>query len=207
MLDGIVNAVVSMGRLPLWGLSLVMGYLLGAIPMGYLVAKANGVDILNVGSGSTGGTNVMRTCGKPAGLFVYLLDFAKAVGPVLLLRWLVPEELALHVIVGFIIIVGHSKSIFLGGKGGKSAMSSLGVITALSPFGGLVCAILATTLILTTRIVSIASLTTGTLSGFIMYLFGAPSVYCLFGVLGGIYVWIRHKDNVKRLMAGTENKI
>jgi len=196
-----------MNPILLWVITLLIGYVIGSIPMGYIVAKAKGVDIMAVGSGSTGGTNVMRACGKPAGLLVYYLDFLKAFGTVFLMRSLVPEMSWLHVVLGLIIIIGHSKSIFLGGKGGKSAMSSLGVITALSLMGGLACAILAATLIFTTRIVSIASITTGTLSGVIMYLFGAPIPYALFGALAAVYVWIRHKDNVKRLLAGTESKI
>ncbi|MFN7311644.1 MAG: glycerol-3-phosphate 1-O-acyltransferase PlsY [Vampirovibrionales bacterium] len=192
----------------IWGGSLLLGYLMGAIPMGYLVAKLfYNKDITQEGSGNTGGTNVMRLCGKNAGLAVYALDFIKAALPVLLLRYLLPQESWLHVLIGIIAIVGHSKSVFLGFKGGKSAMSSLGVIFALSPYSALVLGVLAVTLILSTRVVSIASLTAAFLATPVMYLFGSPKPYLSFTVAACILVFLRHRDNIKRLMAGTENKI
>jgi glycerol-3-phosphate acyltransferase PlsY len=192
----------------LWGASLLLGYLMGAIPMGYLVAKLfYKKDITQEGSGNTGGTNVMRLCGKTAGLAVYGLDFIKAALPVLLFKFLVPQNAWLHVAVGVLAIVGHSKSIFLGFKGGKSAMSSLGVIFALSPFSALILGVLSVILILSTRLVSVASLTGAFLAPLLMYLLGSPKPYVGFGVVACVLVFLRHRDNIKRLLAGTENKI
>jgi glycerol-3-phosphate acyltransferase PlsY len=192
----------------LWGASLLVGYLMGAIPMGYLVAKLfYKKDITQEGSGNTGGTNVMRLCGKTAGLAVYGLDFIKAALPVLLFKFLFPQNAWLHVAVGVLAIVGHSKSIFLGFKGGKSAMSSLGVIFALSPFSALILGVLSVILILSTRLVSVASLTGAFLAPILMYLLGSPKPYVGFGVVACVLVFLRHRDNIKRLLAGTENKI
>lgn len=192
----------------LWGASLLLGYLMGAIPMGYLVAKLfYKKDITQEGSGNTGGTNVMRLCGKTAGLAVYALDFIKAALPVLLFKFLFPQNAWLHVAVGVLAIVGHSKSIFLGFKGGKSAMSSLGVIFALSPFSALILGVLSVILILSTRLVSVASLTGAFLAPILMYLLGSPKPYVGFGVVACVLVFLRHRDNIKRLLAGTENKI
>jgi glycerol-3-phosphate acyltransferase PlsY len=192
----------------LWGASLLLGYLMGAIPMGYLVAKLfYKKDITQEGSGNTGGTNVMRLCGKTAGLAVYGLDFIKAALPVLLFKFLFPQNAWLHVAVGVLAIVGHSKSIFLGFKGGKSAMSSLGVIFALSPFSALILGVLSVILILSTRLVSVASLTGAFLAPILMYLLGSPKPYVGFGVVACVLVFLRHRDNIKRLLAGTENKI
>jgi acyl phosphate:glycerol-3-phosphate acyltransferase len=192
----------------LWGASLLVGYLMGAIPMGYLVAKLfYKKDITQEGSGNTGGTNVMRLCGKTAGLAVYALDFIKAALPVLLFKFLFPQNAWLHLAVGVLAIVGHSKSIFLGFKGGKSAMSSLGVIFALSPFSALILGVLSVILILSTRLVSVASLTGAFLAPISMYLLGSPKPYVGFGVVACVLVFLRHRDNIKRLLAGTENKI
>lgn len=192
----------------LWGASLLVGYLMGAIPMGYLVAKLfYKKDITQEGSGNTGGTNVMRLCGKTAGLAVYALDFIKAASPVLLFKFLFPQNAWLHLAVGVLAIVGHSKSIFLGFKGGKSAMSSLGVIFALSPFSALILGVLSVILILSTRLVSVASLTGAFLAPILMYLLGSPKPYVGFGVVACVLVFLRHRDNIKRLLAGTENKI
>jgi glycerol-3-phosphate acyltransferase PlsY len=192
----------------LWGASLLVGYLMGAIPMGYLVAKLfYKKDITQEGSGNTGGTNVMRLCGKTAGLAVYALDFIKAALPVLLFKFLFPQDAWLHLAVGVLAIVGHSKSIFLGFKGGKSAMSSLGVIFALSPFSALILGVLSVILILSTRLVSVASLTGAFLAPILMYLLGSPKPYVGFGVVACVLVFLRHRDNIKRLLAGTENKI
>ena len=192
----------------LWGASLLVGYLMGAIPMGYLVAKLfYKKDITQEGSGNTGGTNVMRLCGKTAGLAVYALDFIKAALPVLLFKFLFPQDAWLHLAVGVLAIVGHSKSIFLGFKGGKSAMSSLGVIFALSPFSALILGVLSVILILSTRLVSVASLTGAFLAPLLMYLLGSPKPYVGFGVVACVLVFLRHRDNIKRLLAGTENKI
>jgi glycerol-3-phosphate acyltransferase PlsY len=192
----------------LWGASLLVGYLMGAIPMGYLVAKLfYKKDITQEGSGNTGGTNVMRLCGKTAGLAVYALDFIKAALPVLLFKFLFPQNAWLHLAVGVLAIVGHSKSIFLGFKGGKSAMSSLGVIFALSPFSALILGVLSVILILSTRLVSVASLTGAFLAPILMYLLGSPKPYVGFGVVACVLVFLRHRDNIKRLLAGTENKI
>lgn len=192
----------------LWGASLLLGYLMGAIPMGYLVAKLfYKKDITQEGSGNTGGTNVMRLCGKKAGLAVYALDFIKAALPVLLFKFLFPQDAWLHLAVGVLAIVGHSKSIFLGFKGGKSAMSSLGVIFALSPFSALILGVLSVILILSTRLVSVASLTGAFLAPILMYLLGSPKPYVGFGVVACVLVFLRHRDNIKRLLAGTENKI
>jgi glycerol-3-phosphate acyltransferase PlsY len=181
---------------------------MGAIPMGYLVAKwVYQKDITSEGSGNTGGTNVMRLCGKPAGFAVYFLDFTKAFVPVWLIMNTLPEFTWLHVACGFILILGHSKSVFLNFKGGKSAMSSLGVITALSPLSALILGGLAGSIILGTRMVSIGSIVTAISAPIVMYVFHCPMPYVAFAGLASLLVVLRHQDNIKRLWAGTENKI
>ncbi|XVJ52014.1 MAG: glycerol-3-phosphate 1-O-acyltransferase PlsY [Vampirovibrio sp.] len=192
----------------LWGGALVVAYLMGSLPTGYLIAKLfYNIDITQEGSGNTGGTNVMRLCGKTAGFSVYGLDFLKAFLPVFLLRQLLPADSWLHLAVGVCAIIGHSKSIFLKFKGGKSAMSSLGVIAALSPLGSLFLGGLAVTLILSTRMVSVGSMITGICAAPLLFFLGSPLPYVGFCFLAAILVLLRHRDNIKRIMAGTERKI
>jgi acyl phosphate:glycerol-3-phosphate acyltransferase len=179
------------------------------LPAGYLIGRIGyGIDLTKEGSGSTGGTNVMRLCGKKAGALAYFLDFAKAAVPLLILRYLSPDHHVLHLAFGISVIIGHSKSIFLGGKGGKSAMSSLGVIFALSPLAGVICGVMAVSIILITRMVSVGSIVTGLLSWLVMYLVGdVPLAYILFTAFAGLFVLYRHVDNVKRIINGTERRI
>ena len=123
------------------GLLLAMAYLLGSIPTGYLVAKLlKGIDIREHGSGNTGATNVLRVVGKPAGISVLIIDLLKGVAAIMGTRWLYPlsqsnpsaSTLAwLVTLSGLLAILGHSRSIWLGFTGGKSAATGLGVILAL----------------------------------------------------------------------------
>ncbi len=208
MLNAFYAFLSSMPIWLLWLTCLLIAYLMGAIPMGYLIAKfVFQKDITSEGSGNTGGTNVMRLCGKPAGFAVYLLDFTKAFLPIWVLTQNFTEMPWLHVVAGFILIFGHSKSIFLNFKGGKSAMSSLGVIAALSPLSALLLASIAGLTIFFTRTVSIGSLMTAISAPIVMYLFHCPMPYVIFASLACFFVILRHRDNLKRLWAGTENKI
>jgi glycerol-3-phosphate acyltransferase PlsY len=182
-------------------------FVLGSIPFGYLIPKLFfNMNIMEHGSGNTGGTNVWRVCGKPAGAATYLLDFLKAFIPVTVVLGLYPDAKLFHIIVGIAVIVGHSKSMFLGWKGGKSAMSSLGAVVALCPPAGLVCALMALTIILVTRIVSIGSIITGSLVWLVFLFFQAPLPYIIYTVFIGLFILIRHKPNIQRLLQGTEHR-
>jgi glycerol-3-phosphate acyltransferase PlsY len=190
-----------------WAICLLVGYVIGSLPFGYWLPKwFQGVDIREHGSGNTGGTNVLRTCGKPLGIATYALDFFKAFIPVYILREGFPSESLLHVAFGLTIIIGHAKTFLLNFKGGKSAISTLGCLFAFSPLGGLVCAVLAVALMRITRIVSIGSMVTAAVAWAILWFFKAPLPYVLFTAVAGVLVIYLHKANIARLLAGTENK-
>jgi glycerol-3-phosphate acyltransferase PlsY len=190
-----------------WGLWLLIGYVIGSLPFGYWLPKwFQGIDIREYGSGNTGGTNVLRTCGKPLGIATYVLDFFKAFAPVFLLTQLTPTEYGLHIAFGLMITIGHAKTFLLNFKGGKSAMSTLGCLFAFSPFGGLACAILAITVMRLTRIVSVGSIVTASLAWLILWLLKTPIPYVIFTAIAGILVIVLHRANIGRLLAGTENK-
>ncbi len=198
------------------GLALLLGaYLLGSLPTGYLVAKVvKGIDIRQYGSGNTGATNVLRVVGKPAALGVFLVDLAKGSGAVLLIGWLLPLVLPNLALVpwgvalgGILAILGHSKSIWLGWGGGKSAATGLGVLLALAwPVGlGVLltfCAVLAAT-----RIVSLGSMTAAIAAVILMAVLQQPLAYIAVAIAGSLYVILRHRSNIERLLAGTEPRI
>jgi acyl phosphate:glycerol-3-phosphate acyltransferase len=200
-------------------LQILAAYLIGSIPTGYWIGKARGIDVRKVGSCSTGATNVYRSVGKLAGIATLIIDLLKGLLPVIYSQK-ISHELALTVgnlafnlsdiapvLVALTTIIGHSKSIFLGMQGGKSAATGLGTMLALSPpAGGLT---FATWLIVvfTSKIVSLASMTAAVANVGYMIFFQAPRAFVIYSVIGCLYVVIRHKANIKRLMNGTEAKI
>jgi acyl phosphate:glycerol-3-phosphate acyltransferase len=190
-------------------------YLLGSFPFGYLAGRLlKGIDIRDVGSGSTGATNVLRALGKGPAIVVFSLDVFKGLLAVLLMG-----TVARHLAVGLesghlwivaaaiLVMLGHSKSIWLGFSGGKSVATSLGVLLALcwpvglSTFGAFLVTLAVT------RIVSISSIVGAMAVMALMVAFGQPLAYCLFVVAGGSYVIGRHRANIGRLLAGTEPKL
>lgn len=196
---------------------ILLSYVLGSIPTGYWVVKAvKGVDIRQIGSGSTGATNVLRAAGKGAALFVLIADILKGFVPVFgatmlegslwgTLPFYYPH--LIPVLVAIIAIIGHSKSIFLNFTGGKSAATTLGTLYGLNPPAATLTFGLWLLIVLTTKIVSLASITAAIACPVLMYLCGAPPAVLVFSMVAAVYVVLRHKANIKRIMAGTEAKL
>ncbi|MCF4969242.1 glycerol-3-phosphate 1-O-acyltransferase PlsY [Nostoc sp. CMAA1605] len=210
--------------LSLCGVVVIIAYLLGSFPTGYIAVKQlKGIDIREVGSGSTGATNVLRTLGKGAGAFVLLVDCLKGVLAIALVYYLfsfasnqnlIPTTVDvtlwqpwLVTIVGLAAILGHSKSIFLGFTGGKSVATSLGILLAMSWQVGLATLGVFAVVVAISRIVSLSSISGAIAVSIVMVIFHQPLPYILFGVAGGFYVVFRHRTNIERLLAGTEPKI
>jgi len=189
-------------------LFLLLGYLIGALPTGYLVVKRmTGQDIRQIGSGGTGATNVRRVVGKQAALFVLLVDFHKGFIPVVLAQKCLPGHYWVHIAVALLAMVGHSRSIFLGFTGGKSAATGLGAMLALSWPVALICGVMAYLLTKTTKIQAIGSLTATLLSPVLAYFFHIPKAYLVFTILSAVMVTYLHKGNIIRLIRGRENSI
>ncbi|MBY0450259.1 MAG: glycerol-3-phosphate 1-O-acyltransferase PlsY [Cyanobacteria bacterium] len=196
---------------------LLIAYLLGSIPTGYWVAKKlKNIDIREHGSGNTGATNVGRVVGKKAGLFVLLIDFLKGFLPVLALRlWLLPVGTPglpvpaewIHTAVAILTMLGHSRSIFLKFAGGKAAITGLGAVIALMPLAGTILGALAYTIIKLSKTVSIGSMTAAIIAPFLAALMGYPVAYQTFSALSALLVVYLHRSNIKRLLAGTENRL
>jgi acyl phosphate:glycerol-3-phosphate acyltransferase len=191
-------------------------YLLGSFPTGYLAGKLlKGIDIREHGSGSTGATNVLRTLGKVPGSAVLLTDVLKGVAAVslvsLVTQWVEIDKLfagdtrsLLVVGAAAMAIIGHSKSVWLGFKGGKSVATGLGVLLAMNWQVALLTLGMFGISIAITRIVSISSIMGALAVSVFMAIYQQPLAYVVFTAIGGAYVIWLHRTNIQRLMAGTE---
>jgi glycerol-3-phosphate acyltransferase PlsY len=193
----------------------LLAYVAGSIPTGYWIGLSKGVDIRTVGSGSTGATNVLRSVGKKEALIVVIVDIAKGYLPAWWAMTLEPSlwpslglpPCTVPVAVALMSVVGHSRSIFLGFKGGKSAATGIGTCLALNlPAAGIIFAAWVIVLA-TSKIVSLASIGASAVAPFVFYFCGAPPAIIGFAVVGSVYVIARHRANLKRLMNGTEPRI
>ena len=190
--------------------TIIVAYIIGSIPTGYLIVKGKtGQDIRTIGSGSTGATNVKRVLGKKWFFIVMFLDALKGATPVLLASILVGSVLGglAPVLAAVGVLVGHSKSIFLGFQGGKSVASGVGTILALNWLVGLSIALIWGVITYSTKYVSVGSIIALALSPVLMWAFGAPIAYIGYCTLGAIYIIYLHRTNIQRLIAGNENKV
>ncbi len=189
----------------------LVAYVIGSIPTGYLIVKAKtGQDIRTIGSGSTGATNVKRVLGKNYFFLVMILDAIKGALPVVLAKLFATVGLSIGlapVVAAVAVIIGHSKSVFLQFKGGKSVASGVGTILALNWIVGLIIALVWGVITYTTKYVSVGSIIALVVSPFVMYFLGAPIAYVAYCALGAIYIVYLHRENIKRLIQGNENKV
>jgi acyl-phosphate glycerol 3-phosphate acyltransferase len=194
------------------------GYLVGSIPVGYLVARARGVDIFRHGSGNVGATNVGRVLGRPFGVLVFALDFAKGALPVLAALAL-GDRLTdgggwwhsggLAVLTGLAAFLGHLFPLYLGLRGGKGVATGTGVVAVLAPVPALAALAAWLVTVIASRYVSLASLLS------VLALWAAQfhanpdwadprTAFCL---LAGALVIVKHRANLSRLVQGRENQL
>jgi len=199
---------------------LVTSYLLGSIPTAYIFGRVlKGIDIRQHGSGNVGATNALRVLGKKAGITVLLLDILKGFIAVFFLSGLiaphflaVPKEM-LGVIFGVICICGHNWTIFLQFKGGKGMATTLGVLIGLAvniPGLKIVLGLSILAWILAfifSRIVSLASVISAIALPVFMIVFKQSGFLIAVSILLSVFVIIRHKANIKRILEGKEAKI
>lgn len=194
---------------------LILAYFLGSTPTGFAIAKLfQGIDIREHGSGNTGATNVFRVVGKQAGITVLLIDLLKGLIAVLIARWVMTSlgaDVTLSIwtqtLAALFAIVGHSRSIWLNFTGGKSAATGLGVLLALAWPVGLGTAIVFGIVFALSRTVSLGSISAATAAPLLMFVTGQPLLFALLALLGGVYVIVRHRSNISRLLSGTEPKL
>lgn len=185
--------------------ALVLGYLSGSIPFGLILTRAAGLgDIRNIGSGNIGATNVLRTGNKKIAAATLVLDALKAAVPVLVARYFWGEEAAMLAAVG--AFLGHCFPVWLGFKGGKGVAVMIGSLFALAwPVGIIFCAVWLI-IAFARKISSLAALTAAATAPIFAYLFGSP-LLALTVIVLALLLFFQHRENIARLLKGTEPKI
>lgn len=183
----------------------ILAYLIGSIPSGLIIGKGLfGTDVRQFGSKNIGATNTYRALGLKAALPVFICDALKGAIGVFLLASYGP---AFAILGGILAMVGHNWSIFLGFKGGRGVATGLGVLIALSPLVAIICFAIWGIIVYPTKLVSLGSIIAAAAVPLLMFLTGQSWWYVGFGVLAALFVILRHRDNIIRLLSGKELKV
>ncbi len=216
--------LVELGLLP-------VAYLLGSIPTGYVAGRLAGIDIREHGSGSTGATNVWRCVGKGAGITVFAIDLLKGT----LAVWLMQHSRDINTLIqpllsnnaqtassvpafgiaqewfvvaaAMLVLIGHSRSCWIGFKGGKSVATGLGILVGINWLVALVAFGLWSATMAIWRTVSISSIIAAIAVPVLMFITQSPLEYLLLTCVGGLFVIWRHRSNIERILQGTEPRI
>ena len=186
---------------------LLIAYLLGAIPFGYLLVKwKTGADVRAAGSGNIGATNVMRTTRRAAGVVTLLLDIAKGYAAVWIAGRLTEQDVLWMSLAALAVMAGHAYPVFLGFKGGKAVASFVGAFLCLSPWALAVETVVFVVVVIATRHISMGSIVgSATLPLSVWLVAKAPWPVVVASAIAGGFVIYRHSSNIRRLHAGTEN--
>ncbi len=188
-----------------------IGYLIGSIPTGLLVGRvARGIDIREFGSGRTGFTNVVRTIGAKWGAVALIGDLAKGVVPVLIAR-LVSDEPFVQAAAGLAAAVGHDWPVFAGFQGGRGVATSFGAALAMSPIPAAALVPFGIGLVAVTRMVSVMSVGMAPVLAIVFVVLAATGfhswAYAVYAICAAVLVLVLHRENIERILAGTEPKI
>ena len=181
----------------------ILSYLLGSVPSGFLVGSSAGVDVRSAGSGNIGATNVARTLGWKKGLVTLFADVAKGFLPVLAAH-LLDLGNAAAAVAGLAAFAGHLYPVFLRFKGGKGVATATGVYLAAMPLGILVVLGVFVLVVLAGRRVSLASMSAAVLAPVAAWALSYPEEVAWMSLVIGFLVVLRHRENIRRLMAGEE---
>jgi len=183
-----------------------LSYLLGSIPAGLLLAKAKGRDPRRIGSGNIGATNVMRAAGRGLGIVTLFCD---------VLKGFIPTWLAMHTgqpvcvvaAAGFAAFAGHLFPLYLKFRGGKGVATALGVFLAMKPLAVLVDLIFFLAVLFAGGYVSLGSLAAAALMPVALLAFDVPACFVLTCAIMAVFIIVKHKDNIKRLLRSEEHRI
>ena len=185
----------------------LLGYVFGSIPCGlWLVQAFHGIDIRNYGSGNIGTTNVFRTVGPKTAAAVLVGDMLKGVLALCIISKFTADPFVVAV-TAIGALLGHNYSLFLGFKGGKGVATGLCLFLYMLPWGAVAGFSVWAVVVLITRYVSLGSVIAALVAAATGWYLKYPLPYMVFGTLACLFVIIRHKDNINRLMNGTESKI
>jgi len=182
---------------------LLFAYLLGSVPTGLLLGFLSGVDVRRSGSGNVGATNVARVVGKPQGLITLAGDGAKGFIPVFFSLQL-DFGLAMTSLVALAAFAGHLYPVFLKFHGGKGVATALGIFLALAPLATVVLLLAFFFVALVTRVVSLASLAAAGMAPIVFWLFSYPPLLIWLSLLMALWIALRHRENIQRLISGRE---
>ena len=185
---------------------MLLGYLLGSVPTGYLVGRTFGVDVRIVGSGNIGTANVLRAAGKWAAILTLVGDMLKGFAPVVVAR-VATDDLWVHAGVALAAVVGHCWPVFLKFKGGKAVATGAGTSIGLAPVVGLGLFAFWWAVVLVSRYTSLGAIAVMIVSPVVFLLTGQPLAYVVYTVVGGALVLWRHRENARALIGGTERKV
>lgn len=180
-------------------------YLIGSIPTGVILGRACGIDVRNEGSGNIGATNLYRTIGRKVGVITLIGDCLKGFVPVMAVKYsMLPSDYAVW--VGLAAFCGHVFSVFLKFKGGKGVATALGVFLALAPLAVAIAVGIFAVLMFYWRYVSLGSIGAAAAIPFAVALLGGSKTLTTVTLIIALVVIYRHHENIRRLIAGTENK-
>jgi acyl phosphate:glycerol-3-phosphate acyltransferase len=214
LIAAVVVVFLTMKAAPVaakYAVVLPLAYLLGSIPWGYfLLHWQRGIDIREYGSGRTGMSNVLRTAGGRVATAVLLLDLGKGVLAVLLAREIIGTTSG-EVVAGLLTLIGHNWPVFLKFRGGRGIATGLGSLSIMAPLAAVIGMIVFIPITLISRYLSLGSITgviTSCLSLLALALVGMySSTYAWYAFVGGAVIIWQHRDNIQRLMRGTERRL
>lgn len=183
----------------------LVAYVIGSIPSGLIIGKGLfQTDVRQFGSKNIGATNTYRVLGLKAALPVFLCDALKGALGVCLLA---PYGPSYAILGGILAMVGHNWSLFLGFKGGRGVATGLGVLIALSPLVALIAFVIWGIIVYPTKLVSLGSIVAAASVPLLMYVTDQSLWYVGFGALAALFVIVRHRENIVRLLRGKELKV
>jgi glycerol-3-phosphate acyltransferase PlsY len=187
---------------------LVIGYVLGCIQTSYIIGRIKGIDLRNYGSGNLGATNALRVMGKKLGLITFACDILKAVAAFMIAKYALSQGDLGGLYAGFGVVVGHNWPFYLKFRGGKGIAVTFGLMLCIEPWISLIVLIIAIAVIALTKYVSLGSILamlSMALIAVVKY-YSEPEMMILLLLISLIAI-VKHRSNIKRLLAGTENKL
>ena len=189
---------------------IIVSYLVGSIPSGLILGRIRGIDVREYGSGNIGTTNVLRTLGKKFGAIVMAADLLKGVVAVLLARYVIGAP-AGEMAAALAVVAGHDWSLYLRFRGGRGVATSAGALIVMAPLVAAAGIVTFVAVVALTRYVSLGSIAAAAGTVIVMAVFTAldraPFEYLIFIGIAVALIVFQHRENVARLLAGTENKL